>query len=224
MTKMPQDLSTLDRNFDPMTATVVAFDLAEALVKMVGQRDPYTSGHMSRVAWLSVHIGKKLDLDPHRLDGLRLGAELHDLGKSSIPTEILIKPGRLSTQELELVREHPKKGHDIVSHFSWSWPIPDMLLQHHERIDGTGYPLGIRGQDMLEEAKIIAVADVVESIISHRPYRPALPSQRAMEELTQCRGTRYDSTVVDACMALLNHNDFNLPSDVPDFSQTADRS
>ena len=199
-------------------------DLADVLSKMINERDPYTATHMSRVAWLSGHIGKELGLDQDRLTGLELGAQLHDLGKFSIPTEILTKPGRLSPQEIELVKQHPQRGYDIVSCFSWSWPIPEMVLQHHERVDGMGYPLGLQDRDILDEAKIIAVADVVEAMISHRPYRPALPKQAAMAELSKWRGTRYEPMVADACLDLLNNDDFSLPNDVPDFDQTRDRS
>jgi HD-GYP domain-containing protein (c-di-GMP phosphodiesterase class II) len=213
-------------NLDPDVEAIIGVvsEIANVLAKMVDQRDPYTANHMSRVAWLSVHIGRKLVLDQNRLAGLRLGAQLHDLGKFSIPTEILTKPGRLSTQEIELVKQHPERGYDIVRSFSWSWPIPHMLLQHHERIDGRGYPLGLRGGDILDEAKIIAVADVVEAMISHRPYRPALPKQAAVDELIQSRGTRYEPKVVDACLDLLDTDNFNLPDNVSDYYQTRERS
>jgi HD-GYP domain-containing protein (c-di-GMP phosphodiesterase class II) len=204
--------------------TGVEADLVEVLARIVEQRDPYTATHMSRVAWLSVHIGTRLGFDERRLAGLRLGAELHDLGKFAVPTEILTKPGRLSSQELELVKQHPKKGYEVVAPFAWSWRVPEMLLQHHERIDGSGYPHGIKGSEILDEAKIIAVADVADAMISHRPYRSAFPRQQAIDELKGWRGARYEPVVVDACVELLNDGSFALPSDAPDFAQMPDRS
>jgi HD-GYP domain-containing protein (c-di-GMP phosphodiesterase class II) len=198
--------------------------LAAVLGEMVQQRDPYTARHMSRVEWLSVKIALKLGLDRHRLNGLRLGARLHDLGKFSIPAEILNKPGRLSPQELELVRQHPRKGYDIVSRFRWSAPVAEIILQHHERLDGKGYPLGLAGREILLEARILTVGDVVEAMISHRPYRPALPKSVAIDEIRQGRGARYDPEAVDACLELLCEGAPDLPVEIPDLDQTSDRS
>jgi HD-GYP domain-containing protein (c-di-GMP phosphodiesterase class II) len=176
-------------------------DVAEVLAGMVDER--YTTLHMSRVAWLSVQIGATLGFSEHRLAGLRLGAQLHDVGKFAIPTEILTKAAQLSEPEFEVMKQHPQTGYDLVRRFSWSWPVPDMVVQHHERIDGSGYPHGLRGPEILPEAKIIAIADVVDAMLSNRPYRAALPKQHIVDELTIWRGTHYDTATVDACLDVL---------------------
>src|SRR5215470_10913572 len=178
-------------------------DVAEVLAAMIDERDRYTAMHMSRVAWLSVRIGRTLGFNESRLAGLRLGAQLHDVGKFAVRKDSLIKPGRLSREEMADMKRHPQIGYDLVRRFSWSYPIPEMVLQHHERIDGSGYPNGLRGSQVLREAKVIAVADVVDAMLSNRPYRPALPKQHVIDELMTWRGTRYDSAAVDACLDVL---------------------
>ena len=175
--------------------------VAEVLAEMVDERD--TTFHMARVAWLSVQIGARLGFTENRLAGLRVGAQLHDVGKFAVPTEILTKAAQLSGPEFEVMKQHPQRGYDLVQRFSWSWPVPDMVLQHHERIDGSGYPRGLRGPEILPESKIIAVADVVDAMLSNRPYRAALPKQHVVDELTIWRGTHYDPATVDACLDVL---------------------
>lgn len=199
-------------------------DLAAVLRSMIHQRDPYTVGHMSGVESLANRIGKKLGLAENVLEGLLLGARLHDVGKYSIPLDILNKPGRLSSVELELLREHSERGYAIVSPLAWSRPIPEMLLQHHERLDGSGYPFGIKGKDILLEARIIAVADVAEAMLSHRPYRPALSLSVVEETIHEGRGQLWDAEVVDACLRVFHEGDLQFPLVPVDLSQTADRS
>ena len=174
-----------------------------ALSSLVERRDPYTAGHQQRVSQLTHAIGKKLDFSSHRLEGLRVAAMLHDIGKVAVPAEILSKPGRLSKAEMGIVREHPEIGYEILKSIDFPWPIADMVLQHQERINGAGYPAGLTGQEMLLESKLIQVADVVEAMASHRPYRPSLGLDKAVEEIVSNSGILYDSEVVEACRVLI---------------------
>lgn len=181
-----------------------------ALIKAIGitieKRDPYTAGHQQRVAALSTHIARELGLDYMRIEGLKLGALVHDIGKVSIPIEILSKPGKLTMLEYELIKMHPSEGYEILKDIDFPWPIAEMILQHHERLDGSGYPNSLKGNQIILEAKILAIADVVEAIASHRPYRPALGVDTAIDELQKNRGIFYDSEVVEACIKILRNN------------------
>lgn len=190
-------------------------ELAKILIKTVSvialtveKRDPYTAGHMQRVAALTLAIGREMHLDEGMLTGLQMGALIHDIGKIYIPAEILNRPGRLSAVEFDLIKTHPQVGYDIVKGIDFPWPVADMIVQHHERIDGSGYPNALRDEAICLEARILAVADVVEAMASHRPYRASLPLQQALEEIEQHRGTRYDSAVVDICLRLFREQGF----------------
>ncbi|TAJ55667.1 MAG: PAS domain S-box protein [Nevskiaceae bacterium] len=185
-------------------------DAIGAIAMTVEKRDPYTAGHQQRVAELSVAIGRELGLDPDRLDGLRLGATIHDIGKIYVPAEILNRPGRLTTAEFELIKTHPQVGYDIVKDVSFPWPLAQMILQHHERLDGSGYPRGLKGEDIIIEARVLAVADVVEAMSSHRPYRPAQPPDSALREISEQRGRLYDPAVVDVCLRLFAERKFKF--------------
>jgi PAS domain S-box-containing protein len=184
----------------------------EVISETVDQRDPYTAGHQRRVADLCVRIGEKLGLDSHRTLGLRLAATIHDLGKIGIPAEILVKPGPLTPIQFELIKEHARLGHDIVKTVSFPWPIADIILQHHERLDGSGYPQGLRGDAILLEARILAVADAVEATGSHRPYRAMRGIDSALSELLGARGTLFDPDAVDACVTLFREDGYAFPS------------
>lgn len=181
---------TLD-NFVPVIALIVE------------SRDPYTAGHQSRVAEFACIIAKEMGLPEDRIKGIRMAASIHDLGKISIPSEILSKPSRLSALEFELIKTHPDVGYDILKNIEFSWPIADIVRQHHERIDGSGYPLGLTGGDLLIESKIIAVADTIEAMASHRPYRVAFEINSAVQEIGRNRGKHFDSEVVDACLSAI---------------------
>jgi len=173
-------------------------------VTMAGElRDPYTAGHQRRVADLACAIAYVMGLDEERVRGVRLGAMIHDIGKIGIPAEILSKPSHLTPVEMQIVREHAQMGYNILKDVKFPWPVAEIAYQHHERVDGSGYPNGLKGEAILLEARIVAVADVVESMASHRPYRPALGVDAAIEEIAQGRGTIYDATVVDACTKVL---------------------
>ena len=173
-----------------------------ALAAVIEARDPYTAGHEDMVARLAVLIGRELGLSEHALTGLELAASVHDIGKIAIPAEILSKPGRLGTIEYELVKGHAQRGADLLRPIQFPWPIDKIVEQHHERCDGSGYPNGLRRDEILLEARILGVADTLEAMANHRPYRPALGMARAMETVTAGAGTLFDSEVVEASKAL----------------------
>jgi PAS domain S-box-containing protein len=179
-----------------------------AMSNVVEARDPYTAGHERRVSELCVAIGKEMGMAEDDLEGLRLGALIHDIGKIAVPAEILAKPGRLSEIEFTLVEQHSPSGFDILQAIEFSWPIADMVLQHHERLDGSGYPAGLTAEAILPEAKILAVADVVEAMSSHRPYRAALGIDAALTEVRENAGVKYDAAVAAACATVVAQRDF----------------
>ena len=184
-----------------------------AIAATIETRDPYTGGHQSRVAELSVAIGRKMGLDEDRLLGLQLGAMIHDIGKIYVPAEILNRPGKLNEAQFALVKSHVEIGHDIASRTDFPWPIADMILQHHEHVDGSGYPNGLKGEDILLEARILRVADTAEALSSHRPYRLAMSVDEVVAELRKCAGNAYDAKVVDICVDLLGSGGFAFDSD-----------
>jgi PAS domain S-box-containing protein len=173
-----------------------------AISRTVEARDPYTAGHQERVAAISAEIATDLGLDPLTVEGITVAATIHDVGKVGVPAEILARPGKLSAVEWEMMKIHPQVGHDIIDPIEFPWPIAEMILQHHERLDGSGYPFGLRNDEISLGARVIAVADVLEAMSSHRPYRPGLGIELAIEELTRGRGTQFDAQVVDTCLAL----------------------
>lgn len=179
-----------------------------AIAMTAEKRDPYTAGHQRRVAGLAAKIARKLRWDQDRIEGLRLGATIHDIGKIYLPGEILNRPGKLSQPEFDLIKTHTEVGREIMAGVHFPWPVCEMIAQHHERLDGTGYPLGLKGDAIVEEAKIIAVADVVEAITSHRPYRPALGIEVAVEEIKRGRGTAYGPAIADACLEIVQDDGF----------------
>jgi putative nucleotidyltransferase with HDIG domain len=159
---------------------------------------------------LSCAIAQKLKLDQDKIEGVRIAGLLHDIGKIHVPAEILSKPGRLNEFEFNIVKTHAQAGYDILKTIKFPWPVALIVLQHHERIDGSGYLSGLKGDDLLIESKIIAIADVIEAMVSHRPYRPALGLDKALEELSVNKGIKYDSAIVDACFDLFSKKDFDL--------------
>lgn len=181
-----------------------------AMALTVEKRDPYTAGHQRRATDLARAIGEEIGLSKDTIDGIRMAGVIHDLGKVYVPADILNKPGRLTKDEFMLIKRHPEAGYDIVKYVEFPWPIGQIVLQHHERLNGSGYPHGLKGSEICIEARIIAVADVVESMASHRPYRPALGIDRALEEIQKNRGTFYDPDVVDACVRLFCDKKYSL--------------
>lgn len=184
--------------------------MVQTIATTVEYRDPYTAGHQSRVARLAAAIGDELGLDPFTVEGIRTAASIHDLGKISIPAEILSKPGRLLAAEYELIKQHAEAGYNIVAGIDFPWPVAEMIRQHHERLDGSGYPRGLRGDEILLGARIIAVADVVDAMTSHRPYRPGLGIEAALGQVEHDRTTLLDERAVDACLRLFRAGRIDL--------------
>jgi len=180
---------------------------------VIDKRDPYTAGHQLRVAKLASAIGTEMGLDADRVEGLYLGGLIHDIGKISVPSDILSRPGRLNEMEYGLIKYHPSVGFDIVAGLDLPWPIKEIIIQHHERLDGSGYPNHCKGDEIILEARIVAVSDVVEAISSHRPYRAALGIEAGLKEIRRGRGVHYDKDVVKACLRLFKENRFEWPSD-----------
>ncbi len=173
-------------------------------------RDPYTAGHQRRVADLARAIAQELALSPDQVEGIRVAGVVHDIGKLGIPAEILSKPTRLSKLEFSLIQSHAQIGHDILRDIEFSWPIAQIILQHHERLDGSGYPQGLKGDDILFESRILAVSDVIEAMASHRPYRPALGIEAALKEIEAGKGVLYDPAVVSACLKLFREKGYAM--------------
>ncbi|MEW6187136.1 MAG: PAS domain S-box protein [Thermodesulfobacteriota bacterium] len=181
-----------------------------AMAATVETRDPYTAGHQRRVADLAQAMAKELALPTEQIDGIRMAGIVHDLGKISVPAEILSKPTKLNEIEFSLIKTHPQISYDILKDIDFPWPVALTVYQHHERINGSGYPQGLKGEEMLLEARILAVADVVEAIASHRPYRPAHGIEAALEEIGKHKGTLYDAAAVEACLKLFGENRFRF--------------
>ena len=198
----------LNRSYATLKKTLS--DAINTMAKIVEMRDPYTAGHQQRVNELVVAIARELDLDGSTIENLSMSAIIHDIGKIYVPSDILNKPGKLSELEFKLIQNHPKGGYDIVKSMDFPCSIAQTILQHHERVDGSGYPRGIKDEEISIGGKILAVADVVEAMATHRPYRPALGIDKALEEISNNRGILYDSRVVDICLKLFKKGIFNF--------------
>jgi putative nucleotidyltransferase with HDIG domain len=171
-------------------------------------RDPYTAGHQRRVTKLASAIAEEMNLSTNQKEGVRLAGGLHDLGKIYVPAEILAKPGKLSPVEYNIIKTHPQVGFDIIKSIEFPWPIAEFILQHHERMDGSGYPNGLKGEEIHLEARILAVADVIEAMATHRPYRAALSIEEALDEITKNQDDKYDKDVVKACLSVFKEKKF----------------
>jgi len=182
----------------------------QAIASLVESKDPYTAGHQRRVADLAATIAQEMGLSPELIEGLRMAGIIHDIGKVSVPSDILNMPRKLTDMEFGLIKTHAKSGYEIVKDIEFPWPIARMILEHHERINGSGYPNGLTGDKLLLESRILAVADVVEAMATHRPYRPALSLDAAMDEITKNRGVIYDPEAVDACLKLFREKGYTI--------------
>ena len=199
--ELKQSLIQLRKN---LAATV------QAMAMTVETRDPYTAGHQRRTSDIARNIAQQMKLSKQEVDGIRMAGVIHDLGKISVPAEILSKPGKIGATEFALIQDHPQTGYDILKGIDFNWPVAEIVRQHHERMDGSGYPFGLKGDDIRIEAKVIGVADVIEAMSSHRPYRPSLGINKAFREIMQNSGTLYDTDVVDATVNLFSKKEFSF--------------
>jgi len=198
----------LKRSFDKLRR--VLEETVNALASALEKRDPYTAGHQQRVAKLACWIAREIGLSEKEIEGIRIAGYLHDIGKISVPTDILNKPGKLTDNELKIIMEHPQTGYDILKDIEFDQPVAMMVLQHHELMDGSGYPNGTSDGDIILGARILTVADVVEAVSSHRPYRPALGREKALNEISRNKGVLYDRIVAETCIRLMNEPGFTL--------------
>jgi PAS domain S-box-containing protein len=213
---MLQDIGERERTQRQIEAYVKQLEEAmvgtlSAVSTMVELRDPYTAGHERRVGTLAGAIGAEMGLPEQTCTGLDHIGRIHDIGKITVPAEILSRPGKLSDIEFSIIKTHPQAGYDVLKDILFPWPVATAVLQHHERLDGSGYPKGLKGDEIILEARVMAVADVVEAIASHRPYRPTLGIEAGLEEIVKFRGLRYDEAAVDACVRLFREKGFRLP-------------
>jgi len=182
----------------------------QAMASITEMRDPYTAGHQRRVAKLACAIAEEIGLSKEQIETIHVAGTLHDIGKVYLPAEILSKPGKLNNIEMKLIKTHPQLGREILKMIEFPWVVCPIVLQHHERIDGSGYPEGLEGENITLEAKILGVADVVEAMPSHRSYRPALGIDKALEEISRSRSILFDSQAVDACLRLFIEKGFKF--------------
>ena len=182
----------------------------QVLISAVEARDPYTSGHQIRTANLALAIATEMGLPQEKIEAIRMAGPIHDIGKLSVPSEILAKPTKLSEIEFALIKEHPTAGYEILKDVESPWPLAEIVYQHHERMDGSGYPRKLKGDEILIEARIMAVADTVEAMASHRPYRPSLGIEAALNEIEKNKGKFYDADAADACLRLFLEKGYKL--------------
>ncbi len=205
---LADDIENVKRKYNEFHKTIEG--VINVVSQVVGSRDPYTASHQRRVAELARVIAREVGLTDWQSNGIYVTGLLHDVGKVCVPSEILCKPGKINSSEFSVIKNHCRVGYDILQKIDFPWPVSRVVLQHHERLDGSGYPEGLSGDDIILEARILSVADVVEAMSSHRPYRPALGLDNALEEIKRGSGILYDSDVVDACLRLLDDNEFSF--------------
>ncbi len=186
--------------------------IISAISLTIESRDLYISGHQQRVTDIACNIAKEMKLDEENIEGIKMAGLIHDIGKIYIPTEILSKQGKLTSAEFDMIKTHPQVGYNILKDIEFPWPIAQIIYQHHERINGSGYPQGLTGEKILIEAKIIAVADVVEAISSDRPYRPSLGLDKALAEIEMNKGILYDSLITDVCIKIFKEKGYKIKS------------
>ena len=203
-----RDVTQLKRTLETLRKSIGA--VTQAMCVVVESRDPYTAGHQKRVAALARAIALEMQLSSDQVDAVSMAGSLHDIGKIAVPAEILTSPGKIQSKAFELIKDHPQTGYDILQGIEFPWSIAEIILQHHEAMDGSGYPNGLSGNEIMLEARILMVSDVVEAIASHRPYRAALGIDKALEEITLNKGVRYDADVVEACLRLFSEKCYKI--------------
>jgi putative nucleotidyltransferase with HDIG domain len=211
ITERKTAMEVLKKSRDDLHASLE--ETVTSLASTAEKRDPYTSGHQQRVERLACAIARELGLSEEQIEGLHIAALLHDIGKITLPSEYLAKPTRLSKEEKAVIRCHPEVGYEILRNIHFPWPVAEIVYQHHEHLDGSGYPRGLTDKDILLEAKILTVADVVEAMSSHRPYRPSLGMPTTLDEIRAGRGSRYHAPSVDACLDLVLKKRLELSSE-----------
>jgi putative nucleotidyltransferase with HDIG domain len=187
-------------------------DTIASIARMVEMRDPFTAGHQQRVSELAVAIATELQLGAHEIEGIRLGSLIHDIGKITIPVEVLNKPDRLTEAEFQVIKTHPGVGSEIVANIEFEWPIMEIINQHHERLDGSGYPHGLKQEEICLEARIVGVADIVEAMTAHRHHRQGQNIEQALEQIQSQSGTGLDSAAVNACLRVFREHKFQWSS------------
>jgi putative nucleotidyltransferase with HDIG domain len=212
VTERKQAEQALQNSYHKLRESLIA--TVNTLASTVEMKDPYTAGHQRRVTILACAIAEEMGLTEEQFDGLRMAGLLHDIGKINVPAEILNKSGRISDTEFNIIKIHPQAGHDLLKEIEFPWPVARIVLQHHERLDGSGYPQGLRGEEIMLEARILAVADVVEAMASRRPYRPASSIEAALHEITINKGTLYDPDATDICAKLFTAKGFALGQEI----------
>jgi PAS domain S-box-containing protein/putative nucleotidyltransferase with HDIG domain len=208
ITKHKQAEQELQKSYDKLRETFIV--TVNTLASTVEMRDPYTAGHQRRVTMLACAIAEEMGLTNEQFDGLRMAGLVHDIGKFNVPVEILNKPGRITETEFNIIKTHAEAGYNVLKEIKFPWPVARIVLQHHERLNGSGYPQGLKDDGIMPEARILAVADVVEAMASHRPYRAALGIDVALEEITMNKSILYDPDVSDVCMRLFTEKGFSL--------------
>ena len=188
----------------------LVYQIMDAVLKVFELKDPYTAAHQKKVALLSSAIAKEMNLSEGQIESIYIAAMIHDIGKISVPSEILSKPDAINEAEYTLIKNHPEIAFETLKDIESPWQTTEIIMQHHERLDGSGYPLGLAGEDIILEAKILGVADVIEAMSSHRPYRPSLGIDQALEEMVKNKGKLYDPKVVDACVSVFNEKKFDF--------------
>jgi putative nucleotidyltransferase with HDIG domain len=208
ITERKQAQEELQRSYHKLRETLIT--TVNTLASTVEMKDPYTAGHQRRVTILACAIAEEMGLTEEQFDGLRMAGLIHDIGKITVPAEILNKSGRISDTEFNIIKTHPQAGYKVLKEIEFPWPVAQIVLQHHERLDGSGYPQGLKKEEIMLEARILAVADVVEAMASHRPYRPAHSIAVALEKITKNRGIIYDPEVVDICTRVFTEKGFKF--------------
>ena len=208
ITEKKEALEALKQSYNK--AKEALFEIISTLRNIVETIDPYTGGHQKRVAKLAIAISQKLKLDKERINSISTAALIHDIGKIGIPASILSKPTTLTDLEFSMIKTHSQTGYDLLKKIDFGYPVADIVLQHHERLDGSGYPKGLKNDEILIEAKILSVADVVEAMMSHRPYRPALGINKALKEIGTDKNKLYDPLVVETCLDLFYKENFKF--------------
>lgn len=195
---------------DTDSLRVVLSETVKSIVTLCETRDPYTASHQHRVAQLACAIASEMGLSEDQVEGIRVMGLIHDIGKVAVPSEILSKPGKLGSNEFAIIKTHPQVAYNILKGLKFPWPVAQAILQHHERLDGSGYPNSLSGENIILEARILSVSDVVEAMASHRPYRPSLGIDKALKEISQNKGIFYDANVSEACLKLFSQKRFKL--------------